>query len=117
MSETEAEAQLIYNLQWDAISCYIAMACIAFLAYDQILTARDDVELIWTRNKSVSSILYLLNRILAFVLIGSLAFEDRSSVSTSSLECNVGQFILVSPELLQFILWAVFSALRTYAVG
>ncbi|TBU36258.1 hypothetical protein BD309DRAFT_878676 [Dichomitus squalens] len=92
----------------------------ALLAFEYVLTFHGEVALFWTRGRlSGATILFLLNRYLTLtVQIMDVVPKSSSTevcISTSSIAFSqyVAYIVLKS---LQYLPWAAFSALRSYAL-
>ena len=55
---------------------------VALLAYDSILTIEDEVELIWRRNLSIASALFITNRVAASLVVVYNILNDVDNVRT-----------------------------------
>ncbi|KII83331.1 hypothetical protein PLICRDRAFT_58408 [Plicaturopsis crispa FD-325 SS-3] len=93
---------------------YLHLLSMTMLCYDQLLTLPAEIAYIWTRPRSVSSILFLLNRYLAFtrnIVFAAVTFtrfppEDCPAYSLGS------QIILIVNE----VVVCVILTLRVYAL-
>ncbi|KII89229.1 hypothetical protein PLICRDRAFT_91645 [Plicaturopsis crispa FD-325 SS-3] len=92
---------------------YLLLVGMIVLYYDQILTTLDEINCIWTRPRSISAILFLLNRWLAFV--GNIPILVITFTETG-INCN--KYYLSRQVLLLFneCLVGWLCALRMYAL-
>jgi len=83
--------------------------------YDYALTLEEEVEVIWRRRLTGPSVLFMLNR--AFTLFYAVFTMLRQQNWTTSSSCQAIAIPSGISQLLLYITWACFSALRVYAVG
>ncbi|TBU28235.1 hypothetical protein BD311DRAFT_663633, partial [Dichomitus squalens] len=95
----------------------IASSFSVLLAYDYILTFNSEVTLFWMGSRpSGATILFLLNRYNALVsqFLGVTPFPSSVEVCLSTaISVEVACVVL---SALQYLPWAAFSALRSYAL-
>ncbi|EJF63570.1 hypothetical protein DICSQDRAFT_134132 [Dichomitus squalens LYAD-421 SS1] len=102
---TAASAQTLVN--------YIGVSALVLFAYDYLITLHSEVVLFWMpRRFNGASILFALNRYLTMMVqilgLVPLPSSFQRAVSDSTA------FLVLGP--LQYLSWAAFSALRTYAL-
>ncbi|KII90488.1 hypothetical protein PLICRDRAFT_697035 [Plicaturopsis crispa FD-325 SS-3] len=104
--ETLARSIVLYN--------YMKLAPITILYFDMILTFVDEVNFIWRRPKSVSSVLFLINRYLSAASNAAiLAFTNRT-LSTES--CKTFYTAQQNVLILTQIFVGALMIIRTYAL-
>ncbi|RPD66872.1 hypothetical protein L227DRAFT_569085 [Lentinus tigrinus ALCF2SS1-6] len=108
-------AQIIAIYATGQIGAYFATAATAVFMYEWMLTFDREVDLFWRRKVTVSSILFLVNRYLPFVVI--LIFAPWQNPPTTGKRCAAQYYIGDALEILQYVPWAVFSALRAYVLS
>lgn len=100
-------------LSWD--TRYVPVAIYATIFYDYVLNLRREIDLTWRRGSTTGTILFLANRYLA--LAYCLFRLTVEYIRDDFLICRVMEAVGAMFSLLFFIVWAVFSALRVYAVS
>ncbi|TBU52766.1 hypothetical protein BD310DRAFT_939400 [Dichomitus squalens] len=90
-----------------------AYAADALLAYDYVLTFHSEVALFWTGGRvSGATILFLLNR---YITLAAQIFD--TAPLPSSVESAFSSYVAyVVLRASQYLAWAAFSALRSYAL-
>ncbi|TBU51029.1 hypothetical protein BD310DRAFT_1012108 [Dichomitus squalens] len=112
-SEVQAVSEVFFTNCW-------THAAAVLLVYDHILTFNSEVTLFWMGGRlSGATILFLLNRyfILVSLLYGLFpipsSIEVQISIPSIPRSICVAEFVL---RALQYLPWAAFSALRSYAL-
>ncbi|KAI0758162.1 hypothetical protein C8Q74DRAFT_1390821 [Fomes fomentarius] len=105
----------------------IAAAMTALIAYEYIITFDLEVELFWRQKTSMSTILFLVNRYweinyIALLWTSSSVFklyESRAKQLFSNLLCScvVWFYLCQTTQNAGYFPWAVFSALRAFALS
>ncbi|KAI0740747.1 hypothetical protein C8Q76DRAFT_791152 [Earliella scabrosa] len=96
MTDNLAVAQAIALHDYLRIQAIFSIASAALLGYDYIITLDSEVDLFWKRKFNVSSVLFEANRYLA---------------------CAALQYTPQIIEVLQYLPWAWFSAIRAYVLS
>lgn len=94
---------------------YAILPAAVILLYDYAITISDEVGLIWCSKKTAVTIIYAFNR--ASSMIYALSVLLLMPLWTALPSAIVSDVLYVVPQFVLFIVWAVFSALRVYAVG
>ncbi|KAI0818721.1 hypothetical protein BC629DRAFT_1463743 [Irpex lacteus] len=94
------------------IGNYLNISANVLYLFDGIITIRQEVHVIWSRKWTVMSWLYALTRYNAAV--NSILFLVPV---TSLVSCKMGQYLSTAVMLMQFLCFALFSALRVYALS
>ncbi|KAI0738647.1 hypothetical protein C8Q80DRAFT_1124768 [Daedaleopsis nitida] len=107
-------ADSIATLQSYRIENHCSNAAYAFLLYEHIITLGQEVELFWRRNLNGATVLFCANRFLVFSfytmnMVSYLHMSDESCVMFAK-GINVINILLYLP-------WALFSALRAFALS
>ncbi|KAI0794592.1 hypothetical protein C8Q74DRAFT_1445916 [Fomes fomentarius] len=95
------------------LNAYCAVAAATFIFYEYIITFTEEVELFWRRGSSGATFLFLTNRYLVLA-INIVSISGFASLSDKS--CSLLARAAIALEPLQYIGWAVFSGLRSYAL-
>ncbi|KAI0820324.1 hypothetical protein BC628DRAFT_1413134 [Trametes gibbosa] len=115
-SDDDAAAQLILLYQAANSNLYWSSCAIALLFYDYLLTFRRELRFVWGRKFSAATALFVLNRYL-IVLLYLVDLVTQFPIIPETCACpGVGRFITVL-EVMPYIIWATFSALRGYALS
>ncbi|TCD67726.1 hypothetical protein EIP91_012026 [Steccherinum ochraceum] len=94
---------------------YVCLSCATIILFDHALTLSQETALIWKRKTSVSAAIFLINRYT--LLFASIVLILRLSPWSSywvRLICSRHCF---RASIVAYINLAVFSALRTFAIG
>ncbi|KAI0738646.1 hypothetical protein C8Q80DRAFT_1124767 [Daedaleopsis nitida] len=107
-------ADIIASLQAYRIENYCTNAAYAFLLYEHIITLGQEVELFWRRKVNGATVLFFANRFLVFSfytmsMVSYLHMSDESCVMFAK-GINVINILVYLP-------WALFSALRAFALS
>ncbi|KAI0730557.1 hypothetical protein C8Q76DRAFT_571710, partial [Earliella scabrosa] len=88
----------------------------AFIFWEHILTLDDEVELFWATNLTGAAVLFLSNRYIV-LLMGVYVLCGFVTISRLiPLSCALYAKAYYGITVLQYIPWAVFSALRAFAL-
>ncbi|KAI0722599.1 hypothetical protein C8Q76DRAFT_782821 [Earliella scabrosa] len=140
MSYNSENAQIISTIGAEEVVIYINIAVGALLAYEYIVTLDREVNLFWTQKITMASVLFIANRYIAlFVNLMYLPYDVTLQASTiifirleqlSPLllpnrvltvrrrsSCKVNSYISTIMQYSQYIPWAVFSAMRAFALS
>ncbi|RPD80818.1 hypothetical protein L226DRAFT_556694 [Lentinus tigrinus ALCF2SS1-7] len=109
-------AQIIAIYATGQIGAYFATAATAVFMYEWMLTFDREVDLFWRRKVTVSSILFLVNRYLPFVVILIFAPWQNPPTTGKGYMSPMHAARLFGCELI-VNLWLVFSALRAYVLS
>jgi len=83
--------------------------------YEYAITLSQEVELIWSRRWTGPSALFILNRLGMAMQVSSFVLYQLNWTTPQS--CESGQVWYDISVIFSSTVWAVFSALRTYALG
>ncbi|KAI0350764.1 hypothetical protein OH77DRAFT_1439629 [Trametes cingulata] len=109
------DSELISFLLVNDITSYCAMSAAALLTYYHFMTIHEEVNQLLRPKLTGSFILYMLNRYVPLIVV--LYNAPFWSFSTSDLgKCRAQQISWTTLELFQYLIWAVFSSLRVYAL-
>ncbi|RPD73182.1 hypothetical protein L226DRAFT_572616 [Lentinus tigrinus ALCF2SS1-7] len=115
MSQGDADAaEIISEYAGLMTNAYCAIGASVFVCWEYAITLSDEVDLFWTRGFSGATALFFVNRYVVLAvnilnLIGYATLSDRSC----SLLARAG----FAMQCLQYVIWAAFSALRTFALS
>ncbi|KAI0774496.1 hypothetical protein C8Q74DRAFT_1270480 [Fomes fomentarius] len=113
MSDDSQTAQLVEGYNTLQLQFYVSTAVFSLLAYEYVITFDREMKLFWRRTINGSSILFIVNRYLSLVYSAlGMPFPDP----TTNKSCTAEYYIIESLGLLQYLPWALFSALRAYAL-
>ncbi|KAH7905634.1 hypothetical protein BJ138DRAFT_1183541 [Hygrophoropsis aurantiaca] len=115
-----ADPAVIQVLQTIQTTNYITAAGAALVVYDQVLTLSQEVDLIWNRNWSFMTVLYLIARYSGNLSMVGLAVWDMCISWTSSVDVNItlavnwGEniFLLTMQAILVIRVYALFNRSR-----
>ncbi|KAJ8463765.1 hypothetical protein ONZ51_g10034 [Trametes cubensis] len=136
MSSGSSDAQEISEIIAFYQSLFVNTCCpiavLAFLTYEYLITFDREVSLFWRRRLTGASILFSANRYLPLLVnILNLTISARMSDTVRNLltivvrqladydpqSCNDYVKALQAIEILQYLPWAAFSTLRTFALS
>ncbi|KAH9917901.1 uncharacterized protein BXZ73DRAFT_105421 [Epithele typhae] len=104
--------EIVAEVAASTVSNYIALSIMTFLAFEWLITVGDEVNLFWTKKKTVATVLFILNRYTPILYMAS-SFSGANAWTDSS--CNASVLTSIMLDALQYIPWALFSALRVHA--
>ncbi|KAM5539505.1 hypothetical protein V8D89_006957 [Ganoderma adspersum] len=87
----------------------------ALVGYDYLLTVQRESRLFWKRRANAATILFFVNRYVALVYYVGLAYY--CCLALSYPDCRAQYYVDAGGRYLQYLPWAVFSALRVHALG
>ncbi|EMD35285.1 hypothetical protein CERSUDRAFT_124639 [Gelatoporia subvermispora B] len=98
---------------WIFDCCVIASVAVVF--YDHLITLPLEVELIWGRKFNVVTLLFYLNRwtIFAWAMVQPFGFLSLATLPSCIGYSQLSNILII----LLYIIWAVFSAVRIYAIS
>ncbi|OSC98125.1 hypothetical protein PYCCODRAFT_1035051 [Trametes coccinea BRFM310] len=102
---------------WNSYSqCQLrrTVSTMALLVYYNLVTLEEEVQYLSRRQWTGSAVLFMLNRYLPLVF--AVYGNPFYSFSTNLTSCEAQQIFSILLESLQYLPWAAFSALRTYAL-
>lgn len=111
MSADADFAEFVDLLQTLQTEFYIQFGLTALVVYEYLLTFQDEVRMIWRRKWTAATVLFMMNR---YLLIASIILQALPSTPESW--CTVIPRITDGAALLLLIVFALFSALRVYAM-
>ncbi|OCH91388.1 hypothetical protein OBBRIDRAFT_834254 [Obba rivulosa] len=124
LSDAPATTFVLEFLESDALGEYCILAVVCLIFYDYALTFTSEVELIWGRRLTSVTLLFHLNRWITFAwtACGLLTLDPAGPTHAFSffmrLPACIGLNILAgSVSLILKSVWAVFSAVRIYAIS
>ncbi|RPD68572.1 hypothetical protein L226DRAFT_563849 [Lentinus tigrinus ALCF2SS1-7] len=116
MSSADAGSEIaqiitLYDAIYTTETCTYAV--LALIAFEYILTFRQEVDMFWNRRLTGATGLFLLNRyIIIIFLILAITPSGQSETVCAKLVKSATMF-----EYLMYLPWAVFAALRAYALA
>ncbi|THG95252.1 hypothetical protein EW026_g6367 [Hermanssonia centrifuga] len=119
MSQTPTDAQIVAEFQNIVTFANIAYSMTALVAYEHIITLEQERTMIWHRKWTLATWLFMINR---YLLIGKTIWDVvpyTSSLLNSGVvgySCAPAQVMDDILAILQNIVFAVFSALRVFAL-
>ncbi|KAI0922480.1 hypothetical protein AcV7_006006 [Taiwanofungus camphoratus] len=114
MSSEAIIQQSILAIHEINITNYCLTAATVLFIYDYIITFDQELEVVWRRKTTWSSVLYLLNRYCVIpYLVTQVPFMQDTHCKSTYIVAQVGNGI----ECVLYFLWAAFSALRVYAIN
>ncbi|KAJ3556220.1 hypothetical protein NM688_g2149 [Phlebia brevispora] len=110
MDQISYTPEIISELHADLLEDWVVNALAALVAYDYFITIQQEVAMVWRRKWTAAIWLFVLNRYL-LVLVMILA-----NVHATASTCFGVEVTLSALELAQYIIFAIFSALRAYSL-
>lgn len=115
MSITTAGQKLIPTLPAYVFSGYTCAVAAVIILYDYATTISQEARVMWGSHTTAAVILFAINRILSVfyavgLIVSQLHWSGYPSVFGAFVCYSISQFLLL-------FVWAVFSALRVYAIG
>jgi len=92
---------------------YTAFAVIIF--YDHLLYLDQEVSLFWRKKLFTSSVIFILNRY--FLLVYGVICLLQIPLWTTAMGCEATNLALYITNIILFVVTAMFSALRVYAIS
>ncbi|KAH9926357.1 hypothetical protein B0H21DRAFT_764173 [Amylocystis lapponica] len=117
MPGSNAQAQqIIQTIEATNFESYCALAAAALFTYDYVITLGQELKLVWGRKATGANILFMLNRYLtlAHVWLSAAPLWGCASGPCDSCYAIIEVGIVLGSLINGF--WAVFSALRVYAI-
>ncbi|KAJ8462885.1 hypothetical protein ONZ51_g10616 [Trametes cubensis] len=114
MSTTAEYSALISVLTFDATLNYCDISVVALLMYYYLTTLNEEFKYYFKRKITLATLLYITNRYvpLAYAFYNAPLFAYSSNLK----KCEAEAGLEAGLECLQYFPWAIFSALRTYAL-
>ncbi|THG94966.1 hypothetical protein EW026_g6602 [Hermanssonia centrifuga] len=106
-----SNAEILQEFEGNLVYDYINYAMTALVAYEYLLSIDQEVALIWRRKWTGATWLFATNR---YLLIANVVVAVLPGVSQTSCVGGSGVFEVI--QLAQYIIFALFSALRIYAL-
>ncbi|KAI0714612.1 hypothetical protein C8Q76DRAFT_430866 [Earliella scabrosa] len=116
MSGQDSNASLIALFSNIRSGDYAGTAAAVILPYDYCLTFIQEIELFWKSAWTGAAVLFFMNRYITLTF-KIYAFMSFAPIFTSDSVCRVGNRINTVFDMMQYIPWAGFSALRAYAMS
>ncbi|KAH9889050.1 hypothetical protein C8Q73DRAFT_668207 [Cubamyces lactineus] len=113
-TDAQENAEIIAFYESLFVNTCCPIAVLAFLSYEYLITFDREVSLFWRRKLTGASVLFSTNRYLP-LLVNILNLTISARMSDTS--CNDYVKALQTIEILQYMPWAAFSALRTFALS
>ncbi|KAI0328676.1 hypothetical protein GY45DRAFT_1435976 [Cubamyces sp. BRFM 1775] len=110
---TPADPALISELTAAATLKYCNMSTVALLSYYYIITLGEEIKHYVNRRVTLATLLYITNRYVPLVFS---FYSTRITYSSNQKLCAAEMGIDIGLEYLQYFPWAIFSALRAYAL-
>ncbi|THG95135.1 hypothetical protein EW026_g6456 [Hermanssonia centrifuga] len=119
---TAIDQEAIAGLQENVTINYIYTVLAALVAYEFLITINQEISMAWQRKPTGATWLFMINRYLMLVtgvlevrLPWMSSHHQHGAVVDTSNSC-AGVFVVSALMFSQFIVFAMFSALRIYAV-
>ncbi|EMD31160.1 hypothetical protein CERSUDRAFT_89274 [Gelatoporia subvermispora B] len=110
------DAETLSYVSTAVIANYCSVAAACFVIYDHVCTMSREVDLMWGRKMSGAIFLYHMNRSLILLWTATnLVISFLSPVTVSSYVVSL--YMGYAFELSLFVIWAVFSGMRVYALS
>ncbi|KAI8992739.1 hypothetical protein BD414DRAFT_535328 [Trametes punicea] len=93
-------------------SNYCAISATALLLYDWIITLDREKAFVWSRRRSVASVLYIFGR-----LVGPSSYITSMFLFSALTPCRVAILFEDVTSLFPYVFWAVFSGFRAHALS
>ncbi|THH00151.1 hypothetical protein EW026_g2343 [Hermanssonia centrifuga] len=103
MSDPTADAQIIEELQVQQIEIFLIWSVTALVTYEYVITIHNEITMVWRKKWTIATWLFILNRYLL------IAYTLLTVVPYSAQFSNL-------VNLAQFIVFALFSALRAFVI-
>ncbi|KAM5539501.1 hypothetical protein V8D89_006953 [Ganoderma adspersum] len=113
MSLSDAERITLVNNAYTTNLLTVGMGVL--IGYDYILTIRREARLFWKPKVNAASLLFFVNRYLAVFYYVGLAYYRCLDLPFPG--CQTQDYIDISLRYLEYLPWAVFSALRVHALS
>ncbi|KAI0722673.1 hypothetical protein C8Q76DRAFT_719712 [Earliella scabrosa] len=96
------------------LACNLRMVAATLIVYEYVTTIGQEVELFWTGNRkaTMGSILFFVNRYLP-LLVNLMYLKNPVPVKSCALFIYTSSIL----QVLQYLPWAIFSALRAYLLS
>ncbi|KAJ8463135.1 hypothetical protein ONZ51_g10449 [Trametes cubensis] len=136
MSAPMSDPSLVATISSTLLDDRVSLASIVLPLYDFLITFDQEVRCIWTRKRTSASILYVIIRyyaLFSLVLLPSMAYITDLSGSVRTLHSGCGLAYLTganrlrsctsvtraqfTAEIVQYVAWAAFPALRVLALS
>ncbi|KAI0722669.1 hypothetical protein C8Q76DRAFT_719703 [Earliella scabrosa] len=114
MSDNPELALIIASFEAYQVGTYFQVAAAGLLAYEYVITFGREVDLFWKRKATMASVLFGVNRYLPMVVA---ALDLPYPVSPSMTYAVRAAYTNAISVILQYLPWAVFSALRAYVLS
>ncbi|PCH37186.1 hypothetical protein WOLCODRAFT_28966 [Wolfiporia cocos MD-104 SS10] len=109
-----SDSMTLSDIEFNIIGNYSLAAVATLLLYEYVITFPQEVRLVW-RGRVKSATIFILNR---FVMLGLAVFSVLEIMSwNTTLSCDVVNLSYDLFGLLFYVVWAAFSAQRTYAIS
>ncbi|RPD53858.1 hypothetical protein L226DRAFT_526993 [Lentinus tigrinus ALCF2SS1-7] len=89
----------------------------ALVAYEHVITFQQEVDLYWKRKFKISTAVFLANRYLGLIFFGFLEYIPLRPELIYLFSCSATYYSAALANGLIYLPWAVFSALRGYALS
>lgn len=106
-------AEIILTVESIRTNNYVAVAALTLVVYDFALTFKREVTTVWGRKVTGASILFFVNRYLSIMCATLVVAMNSITVQAS---CNGAGRTFQVVTLVLILVFALFSALRIYAV-
>ncbi|KAI0763840.1 hypothetical protein BD413DRAFT_642322 [Trametes elegans] len=118
-STADAEtAEIIAYYESIFLNTCCPIAVLAFLTYEYFITLDREVTLFWRRSRTGASVLFLTNRYLPLLVnVLNISSLGRMSDAIPASSCDAYVKALQTIQLMQYLPWAAFSSLRTFALA
>ncbi|KAI0738653.1 hypothetical protein C8Q80DRAFT_1124772 [Daedaleopsis nitida] len=113
-NQTSDNAAFIQDYERLLIENYCSFAAYAFLLYEHLITMEQEVRLFWRHKANGATMLFFSNRFLVFA---TFTLSTFASISMSEESCTLLSKTFKAVNILMYLPWAVFSALRTFALS
>ncbi|KAH9848931.1 hypothetical protein C2E23DRAFT_738448, partial [Lenzites betulinus] len=90
---------------------------LALMLYEISITFDREVELFWGMPFTRTTLIFLLNRYISLMKYPVALASLGVTAQKVSLYCNVVNMMGGVVELIPYLLWAIFSAMRVYALS
>ncbi|TBU50857.1 hypothetical protein BD309DRAFT_985475 [Dichomitus squalens] len=112
-SPGEGSDLILEYYQGDQLSRYTALAGFAILLYEYLITFDREVRYVSEHKRTWAMAVFVLNRYIS--LLQSLATLLSTLLPVNTFSCIYMTRTIAACQILLYVVWAVFSALRVYA--
>lgn len=115
MSSSISEAALVELAKESFTENCCAAAAVALLIYDWAITLGQELRYVWSSKFRGYTLLFILNRVNSLGMIVGILMGLTPWYTGES--CKAAVLVLASFQIMNFVIWAIVSSLRVYAIS